>query len=106
MDGDVPGRSPRGRGPAGLAQAALERFPAKIDPLINTTEAQHHGLAQALDDLGAKAVDWRTSCAVQERDPLTGAATELLGRISEHLDLEERKVLALIDSYLTELVTL
>jgi hypothetical protein len=65
-------------------------------------EAQHHGLAQALDDLGAKAVAWRTTCGAQERDTLAGAAAELLGRIAEHLDLEEREVLGLIDSYLTQ----
>jgi hypothetical protein len=80
----------------------LERVPVKIDPLIFTMEAQHKGLAQALDDLGAKAVDWRNTSAVQERDALAGAATDLLVLIAEHLDLEERKVLPLIDAYLTE----
>ena len=30
------------------------------------------------------------------------ASTELLPRIAEHLDLEEKKVLVLIDKYLTE----
>jgi hemerythrin-like domain-containing protein len=80
----------------------LDRVPAGIDPLIYTMEAQHLGLAHALDSLGAKAVAWRASCATQERDALSGAATELLGRIAEHLDLEEREVLPLIDTYLTE----
>jgi hemerythrin-like domain-containing protein len=80
----------------------LDRVPTTIDPLIYTMEAQHHGLAKALDDLGAKAAAWRTTCCVQERDAVAGAATELLGRIAEHLDLEEREVLTLIDSYLTE----
>jgi hypothetical protein len=39
---------------------------------------------------------------VQERDAVADAATELLGQIAEHLDLEEREVLVLIDKYLTE----
>ena len=39
---------------------------------------------------------------MQERDVLAAAATELLGRIAEHLDMEEREVLPLIDKYLTE----
>jgi hypothetical protein len=71
----------------------LERVPHEIDPLIYTMETQHAGLAQALDDLGAKAADWRETSAVPERDALAGAATELLVRIAEHLDLEEREVL-------------
>lgn len=80
----------------------LERVPVKIDPLIFTMEAQHKGLPQALDDLGAKAADWRKTSAVQERDAVAGAATDLLVLIAEHLGLEEREVLPLIDTYLTE----
>ena len=80
----------------------LERVPHEIDPLIYTMETQHAGLAQALDDLGAKAADWRKTSAVPERDALAGAATDLLVRIAEHLDLEEREVLPLIDKYLTD----
>jgi hemerythrin-like domain-containing protein len=80
----------------------LERVPAEIDPLIHTMEAQHEGLAQALNTLDAKAVAWRKTAAVQERNTLADAATDLLARIAEHLDLEELKVLALIDKYLTD----
>jgi hypothetical protein len=61
----------------------LERIPEKIDPLIMTMEAQHAGLATALDDLKAKAAEWSKTCAVQERDALAGAATALLVRIAE-----------------------
>ena len=80
----------------------LERAPAETDPLIFTMESQHVGLAEALDSLGAKAVDWRRTGAAAERDLVADAATELLPRIAEHLELEERKVLSLIDKYLTE----
>jgi hemerythrin-like domain-containing protein len=80
----------------------VERCPTEVEPLIFTMESQHHALALALDDLAARASDWRTSAAVEDRDALAEAATELLVRIAEHLDLEELKVLSLIDSYLTE----
>jgi hemerythrin-like domain-containing protein len=80
----------------------LERGPLDIDPLVHTMEAQHHGLAEALDALAARALDWRRTAAVAQRDTLAAAATELLARIAEHLDLEEREVLPLIDKYLTE----
>jgi deazaflavin-dependent oxidoreductase (nitroreductase family) len=80
----------------------LERGPAEIDPLVHTMEAQHAALADGLDDLGVKAVNWRESSGAQERTALAAAATALLPLIAEHLDLEERKMLSLIDTYLTE----
>ena len=80
----------------------LERIPEETDPLILVMEAQHAGLAQALDDLGAKAADWRRTSAAPEREATAAAAADLLPRITEHLDLEELKVLSLIDRYLTQ----
>jgi Hemerythrin HHE cation binding domain len=80
----------------------LERCPAETNPLVHTMEAQHDGLDRALKSLEAKAADWRRTSAARERDDLADAATDLLARISEHLDLEERQVLPLIDAYLTE----
>lgn len=80
----------------------IERSPTETEPLIFTMESQHHALAQALDHLAAKASDWRITAAARERDTLAGAATDLLALIAEHLDLEERKVLSLIDAYLTD----
>src|ERR1700712_3706310 len=74
----------------------VERCPTETEPLIFTMESQHHGLAVALDDLAAKAAAWRTTSAAHERDELAEAATVLLDRIAEHLDLEELEVLSLI----------
>jgi hemerythrin-like domain-containing protein len=80
----------------------VERCPTEVEPLIFTMESQHHALAVALDDLGAKAGAWRSTAGGAERDALTDAASHLLDRIVEHLDLEELKVLVLIDTYLTD----
>jgi hemerythrin-like domain-containing protein len=80
----------------------VERCPTETEPLIFTMESQHHALAVALDDLAVTAARWRTTCRALERDSLTDAATTLLVRIAEHLDLEELRVLSLIDTYLTE----
>jgi deazaflavin-dependent oxidoreductase (nitroreductase family) len=80
----------------------LERGPVEIDALVHTMEAQHAGLALALDDLGAQATEWRKTSAVQERTAVARAANDLLPRVAEHLDLEERKMLSLIDMYLTD----
>jgi hemerythrin-like domain-containing protein len=80
----------------------IERCPTEVEPLIFTMESQHHALALALDDLATRATDWRRTGAVADRDALAEAATSLLARIAEHLDLEELKVLSLIDKYLTD----
>jgi hemerythrin-like domain-containing protein len=80
----------------------LERGPVETNPLVHTMEAQHDALDQALQNLEAKANAWRETSAVPERDALADAATVLLVRIAEHLDLEERELLPLIDKYLTE----
>ncbi|MDX6258962.1 MAG: hypothetical protein QOH84_650 [Kribbellaceae bacterium] len=80
----------------------VERCPTEVEPLIFTMESQHHALALALDDLAARAGEWRSTAAAAERDALAEGAAELLVRIAEHLDLEELKVLSLIDKYLTE----
>ncbi len=80
----------------------LERIPEETDPLIATMEAQHAGLAKALDDLAARAAEWRATSAAPEREAVARAADDLLPRIAEHLDLEELKVLSLIDRFLTE----
>jgi hemerythrin-like domain-containing protein len=80
----------------------VERCPTEVEPLIFTMEAQHHALAVALDALAARASEWRNTAAIEERDALAAAATELLVQIAEHLDLEELRVLSLIDRYLTE----
>ena len=80
----------------------VERCPAEVEPVIFTMESQHHGLSLALDGLTAQAVAWRKTCAVAERDALATTATDLLVQIAEHLDLEESRVLSLIDTYLTE----
>jgi hemerythrin-like domain-containing protein len=79
----------------------LDRAPAETDPLIHTMESQHQGLAQALDDLEARSTDWRKTLGSRQRDALAVAATDLLVHIAEHLDLEEREVLPIIDAYLT-----
>jgi hemerythrin-like domain-containing protein len=80
----------------------LERGPLEIDPLIETMKAQHAGLAHSLEGLRVKAVDWRETAATLQRDALSSAATALLSQIAEHLDMEERQVLPLVDTFLTE----
>jgi hemerythrin-like domain-containing protein len=80
----------------------VERCPTEVEPLIFTMESQHHALAMTLDALAATAGAWRETAAAQERAALAEAATELLVQVAEHLDLEELKVLSLIDKYLTE----
>ena len=79
----------------------LDRAPRETEPLIHLMEEQHAALASALDALGAKAAVWRLIVDAAGRDALVQTATNLLVQIDQHLSLEEREVLPIIDRYLT-----
>jgi hypothetical protein len=78
-----------------------ERAPAALAPIVDVMETQHHGLDLALRALEAGAARWRETADVKERDALVEAAAAVHERLTEHLDLEEKEVLRLIDEHLT-----
>ncbi len=56
----------------------LERGPAEIDPQVHTMEAQHAGLAKALDALSVKETNWReTSAARATKNSSCSLSSEL-----------------------------
>lgn len=79
-----------------------ERCPADVAPLVDTMEAQHHGIHAALEGITALNRSWRADAGREVRDALVKEFTSLLGPLNEHLDLEEAKVLPLIDAYLSD----
>jgi hemerythrin-like domain-containing protein len=79
-----------------------ERCPADVAPLIDIIAAQHREIDVALRSLRALTERWRGSAAEGARDTLAAAAAALPAPLSQHLDLEEAKVLPLIDAYLSE----
>ncbi len=60
-------------------------------------EAIHHGLLQ----VAAGVESWRDSASAETRDALAVAVGQLLPVMKEHLDLEEERVVPLIEKYIT-----
>lgn len=80
----------------------LDRLPAGSDAVIHTMAVQHLDLVRALGRVAATTFAWRTSSSVQDRSIVVEETGDLLWRITEHLDLEERCVSPLIDAHLTD----
>lgn len=79
-----------------------ERAPAALAPIVATMEFQHGALDAALQELEARSERWRLTADAAERDTLAGAAGDVYTALTEHLDLEEREVLSIIDEHLTD----
>ncbi|GAA3615018.1 hypothetical protein GCM10022223_34110 [Kineosporia mesophila] len=78
-----------------------DRCPDEVQPLIGTMEAQHTALDQQLQTLRSLAGGWQFADAAT-REELAACADRLGPLLTEHLALEERQVLSLIDRYLTD----
>ncbi|GIJ47025.1 hypothetical protein Val02_39110 [Virgisporangium aliadipatigenens] len=79
-----------------------ERAPHEVQPLVHTMEEQHHRIHAKLDELTVGAKRWGTTGDRAGRDALARTAEELLPLLNEHLSLEEARILALIDRYVTD----
>ncbi|MFG1604396.1 hemerythrin domain-containing protein [Actinoplanes sp. NPDC049265] len=80
----------------------LDRCPTEVRPVVATMESQHGLVDRELQALTAAARRWSASADAGDRDALAGVADRLLAPLREHLALEEKEVLPLIDRYLTD----
>ncbi|MFE3247790.1 hemerythrin domain-containing protein [Streptomyces sp. NPDC059209] len=79
----------------------LERGPEEIAPVVHAMEEQHAGIARFYTEATALLGEWRHSAAEGARDALADTFERLLPLLHEHLGDEERRVLPLIDTYIT-----
>jgi hemerythrin-like domain-containing protein len=79
-----------------------ERCPDEIQPLVEVMESQHAGIDTGLQNLEARAGAWGETADPADRHATVQAARDLAPALREHLELEEAKVLRLIDTYLSE----
>jgi hypothetical protein len=77
-----------------------ERVPLEKD-LVDTMEAQHRTVADAVAAINADLPAWTTAAAPASRDRLVLRLRALGDALTEHLDLEESAVLPLIHEHLT-----
>jgi hemerythrin-like domain-containing protein len=89
------------RGEDDLLWPKLIERSTDVAPLVERMEQQHENLDRALQDAEAGLGRWRASGTGADRDVLRDAIAALIPAMVEHLDLEEAKVLPLIDRHLT-----
>ncbi|GAB3274147.1 hemerythrin domain-containing protein [Kineosporia babensis] len=79
-----------------------ERCPDEIQSLVATMESQHAQIDIGLQDLEKQAQVWAQTGDPADRDALAASADRLNPALREHLELEEGRVLRLIDTYLSQ----
>jgi hemerythrin-like domain-containing protein len=79
-----------------------KRCPADCAPLVGVMEEQHHTIHDHLGQVREAARSWRAAAPAGLRGALAEAIEPLLGVINEHLALEEKRVVPLIEEHLTQ----
>ncbi|NMO55528.1 hemerythrin domain-containing protein [Actinoplanes sp. TBRC 11911] len=79
----------------------LERCPAEILPLVHAMEDHHARIATLAGELTKHTTAWRTDASVSHREAVLHTLSALLPILWEHLGLEERYVLPLIEKHIT-----
>jgi hypothetical protein len=79
-----------------------ERCPDECVALVDTMEDQHHTIHAYLLRVNAAEQAWRGVASADDRDALAGAIDQFLAALTEHLALEEERVVPLIEQYITQ----
>ncbi len=79
-----------------------ERGGENITPIVDLMEEQHITIGAVLVDVRGTLELWRKTATPQMRDDVASAIAGLVGVVNEHLSVEERHVVPLIQKYITE----
>ncbi len=78
-----------------------ERGTGEIASVVGVMEEQHESIHRSLGQVTAAVQSWSDSASAQARDALAGAVSQFLEVMTEHLALEEERVVPLIEKYIT-----
>jgi hypothetical protein len=79
-----------------------ERCPQEWGSLVDVMEDQRHTIYTCLLQVRRALPPWRDSASARARGALAGAIDRLITIITEHLALEEERVVPLIVKYITD----
>ena len=79
-----------------------ERCHDECAALVDVMQDQHHTVHTYLLRVTEAAQAWRDSTSTDARDALADAIGPLLAALTEHLALEEERIVPLIEKYITE----
>lgn len=79
-----------------------ERCPDECTALVDVMQDQHHTVHTYLLRVTEAEQAWRDSTSADTRDALADALGPFLAALTEHLALEEERIVPLIEKYITE----
>ena len=79
-----------------------ERCPQESGPVVDVIEEQRHAVRTRLLQVSKALQPWRDSASARARGALAGAIDQLIAVITEHLALEEERVVPLIVKHITD----
>jgi iron-sulfur cluster repair protein YtfE (RIC family) len=83
-----------------LWPALLRRAPREIDPVIHLLEGQHEGLDVLLDEVNTRLDSWTDGADSAEGEALAAVLQRLAAALYEHMGLEEKLALPLVERYI------
>jgi hemerythrin-like domain-containing protein len=83
-----------------LWPAMLRRAPREIDPVIHLLESQHEGLDVVLDEVKARLDSWTDGAHSADGEALAAVLQRLVAALYEHMGLEEKLALSLVERYI------
>ena len=85
---------------ATLWPALLTRAPREVDPVIQLLEGQHDSLDILLDEVSKRLEGWAVGADSVDGEALAAALQRLVAALYEHMGLEEKLALPLVERYI------
>lgn len=80
----------------------LQRCPQACPSLVDVVAQQHQDIHHGLRQVDSAVTTWRDNAAEKPRNRLADVLDQLLPVMTEHLDLEEERVVPLIEQHVTQ----
>jgi iron-sulfur cluster repair protein YtfE (RIC family) len=82
-----------------LWPALLQRAPREIDPVVHLLEGQHENLDTVIGEVNAALDGWVGAAEAGGREELAALLQKLAANVYEHMGLEEKLVLPLVERH-------
>jgi iron-sulfur cluster repair protein YtfE (RIC family) len=83
-----------------LWPALLRRAPREVDPVIHLLESQHEALDVLLDEVSTRLDGWTDDADSADGEGLAAVLQRLVAALYEHMGLEEKLALPLVERYI------
>jgi hemerythrin-like domain-containing protein len=77
----------------------LERAPKEIDPVVRMADGHHEAIEETLIKADEQLTDWNYSTGNTGREPLAQTLQQLAVALYEHMGMEERLVLPVVERH-------